>query len=47
MQVEVRRLPAAMLEAQLPAVDMLLLFRTAASEVDHDALFSSVQRMCI
>ena len=36
-----------MLEVQVPNVDMLLLFRTAAQEVAHEALFSSVQRMCL
>ena len=42
-----RRFWAALLELQVPNVDMLLLFRTAAHDVAHDDLFASVRAMCL
>ena len=47
VQVEMRKFWAALLELQVPNVDMLLLFRTAAHDVAHDDLFVSVQAMCL
>lgn len=43
MQVEMRRYWAALLEVQVPTVDVLLMFRTAAHDIAHDDLFASVQ----
>lgn len=41
MQVEMRRFWAAILEFQVPTVDVLMLLRTAAHELAWDALFTS------
>ena len=47
VQVELRRYWAALLEVQVPTVDMLLLFRTAAHDIAHEDLYASVQFMAL
>lgn len=42
-----RRFWAALLEEQVPTVDMLHMFRTAASDIAHEDLFLSIQNMSI
>jgi hypothetical protein len=42
-----RRYWAALLEAQVPTADMLLMFRTAAHDIAREDLFASVQCMSL
>lgn len=47
MQVEMRRYWAALLEAQLPMVDMVDMFCTAARDIMHEDLYASVRALAL